>query len=1085
MGVPRSVHHSATMRLNAVFTYEIICFALCTSDILANSDGVARRRDGNIQRSMRGKPSTKTVAFATLSKISDGFHPASAPTSSGSLVSPSIFPFVDLARSSSGSLSAAGHDIVNLAVSTSPNGNAQATTKHLSTRSNTISDDKLPLSPSITPALSIAGLILIVAGTSYTLIGIKNTWIQIFLSAAFLASVSVTVLLTYVMHPPIRDVVQGAYLVAIFMAGMIFGAVSLAFTEVTEGLGCLLGGFCFSMWLLVLRPGSTLQSTGAKVILITAFTLATFSLSFNRRTRLYGTIGCTSFAGATALVLGIDCFSRAGLKEFWLYVWNLNDNIFPLGTDTYPITRGIRVETAFIVIIFVFGLLSQSRIWKVVQEQRKKKDAIRLDSDIRREHMEMAIARRLEDGHVRERDEWERRFRDRGSNKRHTDPNTALSTEDTLREPSIRVKEITEENVSFENIELRDLQVCKANSRPASFEGAQIINTAAPPPEQALDVFEAARSDHPPSNGSRLVKKATGLSRASSRASEFPQMAPLSHLTTSIAESRQSTEALSTVTSTAPEPGMPNTSQTRYGQCVSLDIPKIWRADAVSQMGEPLLVPDTPLSCASSVAATVDDNVEELNLRLLPFTPAADPETADGIMPGRDDLFSTIPLTGHVGNEPGAIAPTPPALSIGEHDPEEFCRPHPADQAQSDKDFDGEAPVGEPPTCERKESAAESNNELLTKSALEQVTSELSHVALYRTNEWAKRISNADNPVHDEPRETAEGSSGEVAAPVQIEELQRSTISEPAKSVRPEVQSPSFANIGKTASLLKSLNKSESSPALVASKQGAWAGLQTNSHYPLAPHPRNFTTSVLDLSRSSTRLSQPLQTANGRLRLSSTPVPGEALTIPPISEDEAVDFTPSNGHGRWHMQGSEPRMMARQDNRLRNKYSSLAMHASSPESISRMSVLDEKDTRSIVSRLSSADGDDMPLSYRKALIRQHLPNLGSDTRMSSIDSHQPQRPSSSDPDTREALLSYWRDSLRQDGIVQTSSKEYVEVRRAEMLLDRHAKRLGKQQQEQARQYRETLFDQAMRRDDMQGLHREAMRKMQGRAYKHF
>jgi hypothetical protein len=32
-------------------------------------------------------------------------------------------------------------------------------------------------------------------------------------------------------------------------------------------------------------------------------------------------IVCTSISGATALVLGIDCYSRAGLKEFWLYIW--------------------------------------------------------------------------------------------------------------------------------------------------------------------------------------------------------------------------------------------------------------------------------------------------------------------------------------------------------------------------------------------------------------------------------------------------------------------------------------------------------------------------------------------------------------------------------------------------------------------------------------------------------------------------------------------------------------------------------------------------------------------------------------------
>ncbi len=34
----------------------------------------------------------------------------------------------------------------------------------------------LPLQPKITPALSVAGVLMMVLGTVYTLIGIKNKW---------------------------------------------------------------------------------------------------------------------------------------------------------------------------------------------------------------------------------------------------------------------------------------------------------------------------------------------------------------------------------------------------------------------------------------------------------------------------------------------------------------------------------------------------------------------------------------------------------------------------------------------------------------------------------------------------------------------------------------------------------------------------------------------------------------------------------------------------------------------------------------------------------------------------------------------
>lgn len=104
---------------------------------------------------------------------------------------------------------------------------------------------------------------------------------------------------------------------------MIFGALSLVFKEVTEGLGCLLGGFCLAMWFLVLSPGGLITSTSGRAILIAVFCLAFFSLSFSHITRNYGLIFCTAFAGAQITIVGIDCFSRAGLKEFWIYIWSM------------------------------------------------------------------------------------------------------------------------------------------------------------------------------------------------------------------------------------------------------------------------------------------------------------------------------------------------------------------------------------------------------------------------------------------------------------------------------------------------------------------------------------------------------------------------------------------------------------------------------------------------------------------------------------------------------------------------------------------------------------------------------------------
>jgi Domain of unknown function (DUF4203) len=133
--------------------------------------------------------------------------------------------------------------------------------------------------------------------------------------------IDVKVLIVYVMDPPVQNAIQGAYFVAIFLTGVVFGGIAIIFKELTEGLSCILGGFCLSMWLLALKPGGLLTETGGKAGLIGALSAASYALSFPPYTRPYAMMGSAALSGATATVIGIDCFTRAGLKEFWLYIW--------------------------------------------------------------------------------------------------------------------------------------------------------------------------------------------------------------------------------------------------------------------------------------------------------------------------------------------------------------------------------------------------------------------------------------------------------------------------------------------------------------------------------------------------------------------------------------------------------------------------------------------------------------------------------------------------------------------------------------------------------------------------------------------
>lgn len=308
------------MRIRRPLTTTLV--ALCCSSVISSRIGLARRQETGI---ISSTSSTQESAGATSS---DSSQSTTAPISSTRDTSSvtrtndasSSVHATATAHSSSGTATTASTQQLTEAIASStslPSSNSTSTGS-----SSLATADTLPIQPRLTPALGIAGIILMIAGAALCVVGIKHRWLYVFLSTAILAGLAVTVLIEYVINPPVNDAVQGAYMVAVVMTGVVLGAVALIFKDVTEGLGCLLGGFCLAMWFLVLSPGGLVSSTTGRAILIGVFCVVCYSLSFSHHTRNYGLILCTAFAGAQVAVIGIDCFSRAGLKEFWLYIWS-------------------------------------------------------------------------------------------------------------------------------------------------------------------------------------------------------------------------------------------------------------------------------------------------------------------------------------------------------------------------------------------------------------------------------------------------------------------------------------------------------------------------------------------------------------------------------------------------------------------------------------------------------------------------------------------------------------------------------------------------------------------------------------------
>lgn len=102
---------------------------------------------------------------------------------------------------------------------------------------------------------------------------------------------------------------RGAYLAASLVGGIIGGILCIIFNTVASFLTAGLGGLAFGLFLQATRSGGLIRTEGFRFCLY----FGAFAVAFGLYCipRLQGTvmIVATAFVGASAMVLGIDCFS--------------------------------------------------------------------------------------------------------------------------------------------------------------------------------------------------------------------------------------------------------------------------------------------------------------------------------------------------------------------------------------------------------------------------------------------------------------------------------------------------------------------------------------------------------------------------------------------------------------------------------------------------------------------------------------------------------------------------------------------------------------------------------------------------------
>ncbi|MCJ1478662.1 hypothetical protein MMC13_007343 [Lambiella insularis] len=1016
-------------------------------------------------------PSTR--GSVSSSSISATSTPSSAGSSAPSSVGPPPASKSSEVTASTTTIIASSGASSSLAISMGPTATMPAST-NMTILQGSDGDGTLPITPSITPALSVAGVLLMLSGTVYALIGIKNRSIQIFLSVAYLTSLSITVLIIYVVNPPVSNAVQGGYLIAAVVPAMILGAGALVFKDLTEGLGCLLGGFCVSMWILVLKPGGTITSTAWKAIFIAIFCLGFFGLVFSRYTRSYGLIGSTSFAGATAIVVGIDCFSRAGLKEFWLFLWALNGNLFPLLTVTYPVTRGVRVEIAATIVLALFGVISQLRIWKVIRDRRAHQLMEKREEDRQRDVAEEEIGRRIVADNEREQARWEAAYGDNlNSNRQHKD--SGVGTEDdSVRKFSTGQQDLMSPRGSQSHIV--EMTPLDPSGRPSSTRHDNAKGNVTVSVASALggdedmpymDRYTSSQDHAKRSNGQTSPNNSRPASSDIARYNEDLPLAE-SNQHEALNEERETAplafERRTSYNSNADDASSVATAASSYlpqrrsvqrfsGSSLLRKISKRSRRHSrqkslylencnnASQDDQTSLVSTTKDDKRNSDLSRRSRHIREnsigMSIRpedvLVPESPASPMESApdsfceDGTRHSLNEAAKR--LAEEYVEEVGGLSDNGTS-SPGEDVPQPMDHLGQLSEVQEETEYNS---ISRHPSQLSVPSAAPQN----LKGRLPEATSKVATV--YRTNEWAKHLDRAEKPEADKlsllkPSKSQESDDpNEEVAPVDIHALQQTATSVPA-SLTQRSSRESFSTPLRSPSNISRTFLSE----YLASQHPRPRPSPRPSKDTLAR--KNVGSLSRNASQESNLSSRPPGLTNRPLRSTSTP-----LVASPIEEGVEATFSPRHASFPF----ASTTLLTQRSTLLRDKHLpplSTTIPPSPP-------LLD----------------DNMPLSHRRSLLLSSLHQNNQPTY---------QTPSPSPSSRRASMLAAWRHAVQHDLASAGAPALETEMRRAALLSEKHREEMLRQEALLRRGEREAAWEVGMRRGEMLEAHREGMRRMQ-------
>ncbi|KAG5735954.1 hypothetical protein E4T56_gene1925 [Termitomyces sp. T112] len=280
-----------------------------------------------------------------------------------------------------------------------------------STSSSSASPTPTPiiLDTKLDPAFAVLGALLIITGLPSAFWGHKNRWTSFFLIGFYTLSLVCFVLILKfgilaAVNPPSKTL-RGMFVLSSAIAGFAGGAIAIFFWKATRYAIGAWGGFAFALWIQCFHNGGLIEGVGFRWILYICCAVIGFILCTIPRIHYHILLISTAFVGSSAFMLGVDCFTTAGLKEF--YIWNLGfKSLFSKFTShgiEFPVSQIMQIELGLIGAISLMGAAVQLRILSVLHQKLGEISA----EQRKRDHDAEAVAAERFKDVKREQAEWE------------------------------------------------------------------------------------------------------------------------------------------------------------------------------------------------------------------------------------------------------------------------------------------------------------------------------------------------------------------------------------------------------------------------------------------------------------------------------------------------------------------------------------------------------------------------------------------------------------------------------------------------------------------------------------------------------